>query len=364
MWNRIRTLIIKELRILLRDKKTRIIIMVPPIMQLFLFTFACTLEVKNISLGILNYDSGYESRELIRRFEYSPYFKKITFLKNLEERQDFLDSQKGIITLTIPNDFSRCIGNGDQTKIQLLTDGRKSSSSQIASGYASSIISTYLQPENAIQAEPMRVRNWFNPNLDYRYFTLPSLVGILCMIMGIMIPALSIAREREFNTYDQILVSPLSTLELLIGKTVPSLIIGLFQATLMTCAAVFIFRIPFTGNLFLFYLSIIIFMISVIGIGLFISSLCRTQQQAILGVFVVCVPAVLLSGYATPVENMPQCFQYLSTVDPLRFFLVISRGVFLKSMTFSNIMENLIPIIGIAFFTLGFAGWFFKKKLD
>lgn len=364
MLNRIWTLIVKELRILMRDKKTRVIIIAPPIIQLLLFTYACTLEVKNISIGILNFDAGYESRELIDRFKYSPYFTKITFLKNLDEQRDFLDSQKGIITLTIPNDFSRRYENGEPVKVQLLTDGRKSSSSQIASGYASSIISDFQRLEGTDAIEPLRIRNWFNPNLDYRYFTLPSLVGILCMIMGIMIPALSIAREREFNTYDQILVSPLSTIELLIGKTVPSLIIALLQVSLMIGIAVFVFGIPFIGNLFLLYFSVIIFMTSIIGIGLFISSLCRTQQQAILGVFAVAVPLVLLSGYATPVENMPRYFQYLSTLDPLRFFLVISRGIFLKSMSFSAVVGNLIPIICIAFFTLNFAGWFFKKKLD
>ena len=364
MLNRIWTLIVKELRILMRDKKTRVIIIAPPIIQLLLFTYACTLEVKNISIGILNFDAGYESRELIDRFKYSPYFTKITFLKNLDEQRDFLDSQMGIITLTIPNDFSLRYANGESVKVQLLTDGRKSSSSQIASGYASSIISDFQRPENAVAIEPIRVRNWFNPNLDYRYFTLPSLVGIICMIMGIMIPALSIAREREFNTYDQILVSPLSTIELLIGKTVPSLIIALLQVSLMIGMAVFVFGVPFTGNLFLLYFSVIVFMISIIGIGLFISSLCRTQQQAILGVFSITVPLVLLSGYATPVENMPWYFQHLSTIDPLRFFLLISRGIFLKSMPFSAVVKNLIPIICIAFFTLSFAGCFFKKKLD
>jgi len=243
MWNRICTLILKELRILLRDKRTRIIIFLPPILQLILFTYACTLEVKNISIGILNYDNGSKSKELIRRFAFSPYFTQIIYLQTPEEQKTFLDSQKGIITLSIPNDFTRKCENGEPVKLQILTDGRKSSAAQIASGYASSIISDFQKPEEEQQIEPIKTRNWYNPNLDYYYFTLPSLVGIISLVMGIVIPALSIAREREFNTYDQILVSPLSTFELIIGKSVPSIIIGLVQTTLMIVVSVFVFEV-------------------------------------------------------------------------------------------------------------------------
>lgn len=364
MWNRIITLIIKEMRIIMRDKKTRVIIVVPPLLQLIVFAFACTLEVKNISIGILNWDTGYASRQLIEGFHYSPYFTKITFLKNLAQQQNYIDSQKGLMVLVIPNDFTRCVENDESVKVQLLADGRKSSSSQIACSYASKIISSYDHGNVTSETEFVRVRNWYNPNLDYRYFTLPSLIGILCMIMGIMIPALSVAREREFNTFEQILVSPLNTFELLIGKTIPSLIIGILQATVMILISIYVFAQPFVGNLPLLYLTIFIFMTSVIGIGLFISSFCKTQQQAILGVFVFGIPAVLLSGYATPIENMPLWLQHVSLIDPLRYMLVVSRGIFLKAMPLAIVMENLIPMVVLSFVTLSSAAWFFQKKLN
>ena len=365
MWYRIKTLIIKELQILLRDRKTRIIIIVPPILQLVVFSFASTLEVKNITIGILNRDTGAESRQLIESFRNSPSFTQLFFLKKEAEIQSFLDDQQGVIVLNIAPDFSRKIAAGTPTSVQLLLDGRRSNVAQIVSGYASTIITNYnrqLQPVQQIQ--PPAVRNWFNPNLDYLYFTLPPLLGILCMVMGITIPALSVARDRVFGTFDQILVSPLSSTEILIGKTVPSLLIGLAQATGMFLAIVWCFKVPFVGSLLLFYLGIVIFITSVTGVGLFISALCKTQQQAILGAFVFTVPAVLISGYATPVENMPQWLQYLALLDPLRHFLVLIKGIFLKAMPWSIAWNCIWPLLSLTVASLAFAGWFFKKKLD
>ena len=365
MWNRIKTLIVKELQILLRDRKTRIIIIVPPIMQLVVFSFASTLEVKNISMGVYNRDSGEASRQLVRRFEFSPSFIKLTSLDNPRSLKPVLDAQKGVMVLSIPDDFSRKLAAGEPVKVQLLFDGRRSNVAQIVNGYANRILASFrADTGQAAELQPLLVRNWYNPNLDYMYFTLPCLIGILCMVMGITIPALSVAREREFGTFDQILVSPLSSTEILIGKTVPSLLIGLVQATGMILAAVWCFRLPFTGNGGLLYLSIVIFITSVTGIGLFISALCKTQQQAILGAFAFTVPAVMISGYATPVENMPQWLQYLSLLDPLRYFLVIIRGIFLKAMPFGVALENLLPLVALTVVSLLFAGWFFKKKLD
>ena len=209
MWNRIKTLIVKELQILLRDRKTRIIIIVPPIMQLVVFSFASTLEVKNISMGVYNRDSGEASRQLVRRFEFSPSFIKLTSLDNPRSLKQFLDAQKGVMVLSIPDDFSRKLAAGEPVKVQLLFDGRRSNVAQIVNGYANRILASFrADTGQAAELQPLLVRNWYNPNLDYMYFTLPCLIGILCMVMGITIPALSVAREREFGTFDQILVSP------------------------------------------------------------------------------------------------------------------------------------------------------------
>lgn len=385
---RIKTLVIKEMQTILRDVKTRIIIIVPPLLQLFIFSFASTMEIRNISLGILNRDTGPEASRLTESFRNSPYFTSLTFLETEAQAETFMDTQQGVGVLHFPPDFSQRLQNGEKSSVLLTLDGRKSNVAQIVSGYVTEIIASRVLFRNAITGgatasssssssssdslqkefldyQPFVItRNWYNPNLEYMWFTLPCLIGILCMVMGITIPALSVAREREFGTFDQLLVSPLSTTEILIGKTVPSLLIGLVQATGMFLATVLCFRIPFIGSLLMLYLSIAVFICSVTGVGLFISSLSKTQQQAILGVFVFTVPAVMISGYATPVENMPEWLQWISLADPLRYFLVLIKGIFLKNMTWNVAFENLLPLAGLTVVFLLFAGWFFKRKLD
>lgn len=369
MWYRIGVLIVKELQVILRDRKTRIILIVPPILQMVVFAFASTLEVRNISLGVYNNDTGMESRDFLDYFRNSPSFTHLYFLKNESEVRQFIDEQRGVGVLRIHPDFSRRIADGSGAGVQVVFDGRRTNVAQIVAGYIQRIAESYNQAlleKRGIRRLPGRiiVRHQYNPNLEFLYYTLPCLVSILCMTMGIAIPALSVAREREEGTFDQILVSPLNSLEIIVGKTVPSMIIGFAQATCMIIAAVLFFRLPFEGSILLLYVSMFVFIASVIGVGLFISSLSKTQQQAILGAFVFAVPAVLVSGYATPVENMPHWLQTVSLADPLRYFLVIMKGIFLKNMTWDVAFQNLYPLAILTVLSLSFAGWFFKKKLD
>jgi ABC-2 type transport system permease protein len=207
-------------------------------------------------------------------------------------------------------------------------------------------------------------RNWFNPNLLYYWFNLPNLTGILTMLIGLVVTGLSIARERELGTFDQLLVSPLLPFEILIGKAVPAILIGIGEGSIIIFAAVFIFQVPFVGSVLLLYLSMLVFICSIIGIGLFLSSLCSTQQQAILGTFVFMSPAVLLSGYATPIENMPIWMQKVTLLNPVAYFLVISKGIYLKAMPFSMVFNNLWPMALIALFTLTAAAWLFRRRLE
>ena len=369
MWSRIRFLVMKELQMILRDRKTRIIIIVPPILQMVVFAFASTLEVRNIALGIDNNDAGKESRDFLEYFRNSPSFTHLYFLNGEKEIKRFVDTQKGVGVLRIRGDFSRRIAAGEEAVVQVVFDGRRTNVAQIVAGYIQQIVDSYNQSlleKRGIhrQAGRIMVRHQYNPNLEFMFYTLPCLISILCMTMGITIPALSVAREREEGTFDQILVSPLTSLEIIIGKTVPSMIIGFTQVSCMIIAAVLFFHLPFEGSIVLLYVSMFVFIASVIGVGLFISSLSKTQQQAILGAFVFAVPAVLISGYATPVENMPHWLQIVSLADPLRYFLVIMKGIFLKNMTWNVAFQNLYPLVILTFLSLLFAGWFFKKKLD
>lgn len=369
MYQRILALIYKETLAVWRDKKSRIVLIVPPILQLLIFAFAATLDVKNVHMGILNRDHGEQSIELVQRFNGAPTFSKITYLQSVDQISDFIDNQEGIMVLSIDEQFSRDLNAKKSTNVQLIFDGRKSNTAQIAAGYANSVIQQFNRDfAHKYNIEQQRTeivpRNWFNPNLIYTWFNVPNLSGILTMLVSLIVTALSIARERELGTFDQLLVSPLLPVEILIGKAIPAIFIGLIEGTIIICAAVFLFGIPFTGSLFNIYLGMFVFICSIVGVGLFISSLSTTQQQAILGGFIFMAPAVLLSGFATPIENMPLWLQYITYANPLRYYLVIAKGVFLKAMPLSIVLDNVWPMIIIAFFTLSLSTWFFRRRLE
>jgi ABC-2 type transport system permease protein len=291
MLQRILTLIYKEILAVWRDKQSRFVLIVPPLLQLMVFSMAATLDVKNVPIAILNLDQGAESFELLQRFHGAPTFNKIIYLHSIRDMVYAVDNQKAAMVIHIDEQFSRNLRAGKPADIQLILDGRKSNTAQIIQGYALSIINQYNADFAALvnikqQSTEIFPRNWFNPNLLYYWFNVPNLSGILTMLIGLTVTALSVARERELGTFDQLLVSPLQPVEILIGKTIPALIIGLIEGSIIIVAGIFIFQIPFTGSFFLLYISLFVFICSIVGVGLFISSLSQTQQQAILGTFV------------------------------------------------------------------------------
>lgn len=369
MLQRIISLIYKEYLAVWRDKKSRLVLIFPPLMQLLVFAWAATLDVKNVHMGILNRDNGEQAIELTQRFNGSPTFTKITYLKSVEEIAPFIDNQEGVMVLSIDQQFSRNLNAQNKATVELIFDGRKSNTAQIVAGYASNVIEQFnrdFTKKNNIEQQRTALvpRNWFNPNLIYYWFNVPNLSGVLTMLVSLIVTALSVARERELGTFDQLLVSPLQPIEILIGKSVPAIIIGMIEGTVIIAAAVFLFQVPLTGSLLYLYLGMFVFICSIVGVGIFISSLSTTQQQAILGAFIFMAPAVSLSGYATPIENMPSWLQYLTYANPLRFYLVIVKGVFLKAMPLSIILNNLWPMIVIAVFTLSLSTWFFRHRLE
>jgi ABC-2 type transport system permease protein len=369
MLKRILSLIIKEFLAAIQDRKSRFVLIVPPLVQLFIFSYAATLDVNNVSLGILNRDEGKLSYELIERFRGSPTFTNLIYYDNPEEIKTGIDMQKVPCVLQFDETFSRKLLAGEPAELQAILDGRKSNSTQIILGYLDSIVSSFNSDLKVKEGLPpprteIITRNWFNPNLIYVWFTVPGLVGTLAMMTSLIVTAMTIARERELGTFDQLLVSPLSPLEILLGKTIPGIIFGMGQGTLMVLAAVYVFNIPLTGSLFLFYGSLFFFIASVVGIGLFLSSIATTQQQALLYTFIFLAPAVTLSGFATPVENMPIFLQKLTDINPLKHFLIVSRGVFLKELSYKEVLTHTYPLMLIATFNLFGAGWFFKKKIS
>ncbi|MBM3193381.1 MAG: ABC transporter permease [Chlamydiae bacterium] len=367
---RVKSLIWKELLAVLLDPKVRISILLPPIIQLCIFTFAATLDVKNVSMGILNRDSGEKGFELIQRFYGSPIFNyNIQFLQGVEEIGPFMDHQKGLMVLSIDEQFSRNLDAGKPASVQLIFDGRKANTAQIVAGYTEQIINHFNNDYVAkvigkVQNVELVPRVWFNPNTLYVWYNIPCLVAILAMLTCLVVTTQSVARERELGTFDQLLVSPLVPSEILIGKILPGIIIGLIEGLLMLAIGVWFLQVPFTGSFTLYFASLLIFVTSISGIGLFISSISSTQQQAMLGTFVFMMPSVLLSGYATPIENMPTWLQPVTYLIPLKYMLIISKGIFLKGMPFKIVFENISLLLIIGFFnTLG-AALFFRRRLQ
>jgi len=369
MWSRLAALIVKELLAILRDPRGRVVLIAPPLMQLVIFSYAATLEVRNVDLVVLDRDAGRWSTELVARIAASPVFRSVSAVRSPEALAEAIDRRRAIAALSIAPDFSRNIEAGRAAEVQAILDGRRSNASQIVDGYLDRIVSDLAAetPAGLRTGGPpvvVAARNWFNPNLDYQWFMVPNLVASIALLMGLIVTALSIARERELGTFDQLMVSPLRTHEILIGKLVPPILIGLVHITLYVLAATLIFAVPLRGSLPLLYGAAVVFMASVAGIGLLISALSRTQQQAILGAFVAMTPAMLLSGFATPIENMPGWLQPLTYANPLRYFLLVVRGTFLKDIDAPDALALVLPMALIAAVSLTAAAWLFRRRLE
>jgi ABC-2 type transport system permease protein len=367
MFRRIRALIIKELQTLLGDPQSRILLFMPLVLQTALFPFAVTLDVQNNTLAVLNRDAGPASIELIQRFAQAEAFTQYINLRSEQEMRSTIENQDALLVLYIPVDFSRNVAAGHEADIQAIVDGRRSNSGQIALGYVETIIQSYNNDRliEAGQIAPSQIilRHWFNPNLNYKFFVLPSLVAMITTISVLIVTSLSIAREREQGTFDQLLVSPLTPGMIMVGKTVPAVLVAMIQGTMILIAAVIFYRVPFEGSLILLYLSIFFYAIAVSEIGLLISSVCETQQQAFLGVFTFMMPAVMLSGYAAPIDNMPGWLQVVTEANPLRHLIVIVKSIFLKGSSTGFVLDHLWPLILIALITNLAANWMFRRKI-
>ncbi|MFZ1548799.1 MAG: ABC transporter permease [Candidatus Nitrotoga sp.] len=352
---------------MLRDPKSRFVLIVPPIMQLFVFSFAATLDVKNVDIAVYDRDAGKWSHELVERIGAARFVHRLLPVQSPAEIKRMIEKREVIAVINIPEYFSRDIDAGRVGKAQVILDGRRANAGQVVLGYLNSIaseLSAELTAGPRLTNESAVVNHWFNPNLIYRWFVVPSIGGILVTFITLLVTALSIARERELGTFDQLLVSPCTPFEIIVSKMAPALLINTVLGSFMVAAGIFLFGIPFTGNFVLLLISMVLFILSLVGIGLMISSVCATQQQAILGTFAIGVPAVLMSGFATPVENMPIVLQWLAQAIPLKHYLIILQGSFLKALPPSEVLANAWPMAVIALVTLAAATLFVRGKLQ
>ncbi len=363
---RLKAQFIKELLSFLRDPRTRLMLIVPPIVQLMIFSFAITLEVKNASIAIYDKDHGYWAQEFVQQLRMASFVGRISFVQNTHELQQKIDKREVLLTIEIPESFSRQVAAGKEATIQLIVDGRRANSGQIAAGYVQSIamkLSGQIAPEVKYD-QMLAVRHWFNPNLIYQWFVVPGFVGVISMLMALIVTGLSIARERELGTFNQLLVSPCTPGEIIVAKTLPAVLIGSTVGMVMVGMALLIFRLPHHGSILLLYFLMILFILSVVGIGLMISSVSATQQQAILGTFAVLVPMILMSGFATPVENMPALLQMIAEAIPLKHFQIIVQGTFLRDMSAIEVWSHAWPLAAIACCTLTLATVMIKRRLQ
>lgn len=353
MLRRIFALVIKELLGLWKDSKTRTVLLLPPLVQVVLFAYAATYDVTNVGLGIWNEDAGMQSAELVRRFTGSPAFQATALVQSPDQARQAIDSKDVAAVLHIPQRFSADMLAGRQAQVQLLIDARRSNTALMIQGYAGSIVADYAGGRSPVLVQ---TRDWFNPTLESRWFILPGLVAILSMLMSMLVSALSLARERELGTFEQLLITPLRPAEILIGKALPGVIVGWIDANMMIVAALLWFRVPFLGSMLVLQAVLPVYMLVGVAIGLVISSIAHTQQQSMLGVFIIALPMVVLSGYAAPVENMPDIVEFLGRADPIRWMMIITRGLFLQDLPFGIVLANVARLAAIGVVAFG-AAW-------
>ena len=364
MLRRILALLMKELSGLWNDRQTRFVILVPPLIQVVLFAYAATYDVTHVGLGIWNEDAGAQSAELVRRFAGSPAFEVAALVQNPAQAAEAIDSKRAAAVLHIRQNFSADVVAGRHASVQLLIDGRRSNTALLLQGYASTIVAGFDAGLHPGISPPVVVltRDWFNPTLESQWFILPGLVSVLSLMMAMLISALSLAKERELGTFEQLLVTPLRPAEILVGKALPGLIVGWVDANIVVAAALLWFRVPMLGSMLLLQGVLVLYMLAGVAIGLVISSIARTQQQAMLGVFVIASPLVVLSGFAAPVENMPAIVAFLGQADPIRWMLVVARGLFLQDMPGWLVLRDAWPLLPIGAVAFG-AAWVAVRRV-
>jgi ABC-2 type transport system permease protein len=375
MWSRLKPTIIKELLGYLRDPATSRFLLVAPIIQTVLFAFAATLDVRNVDIAVFDQDAGRWSHELVARLDGAWFTDELIPVYDRAALDELISQRRVVLGLHLGPEFSRDIGAGQTGQVQLLLDGRRANTAQLAASYVQRIAGQ-MGAEIGASAGPsvtagvtrstatMEVRHRYNTNLNYRWFMVVNLTGVLAMMMCLVVTSLSIAREREMGTFDQLLVSPLSSLEIMLAKVIPGLVAGCVVSSSVSLIAVFGFGAPFAGKLLLLLPMLLLFTISVSGIGLLVSSVCQTQQQAILGTFLGSIPVVLTSGFATPIENMPEWLQYASQANPLRHYIVVVQGIFFKAQPAAVLAANAWPLLVIGVMTFSVATIVVRRKLE
>jgi len=381
MFSRIKELIIKEFIQISRDKRMLLLVFIAPIIQLILFGYAITTDIENISTAIWDLDRTYESRDFISCIENSGNFNLNYYADSEQEITSLLESGDAQVAVKINPGFGKDIKKGNEAKIQIIIDGSDSNSAAVILGYINQISANYsrsvlverlnqfklLKQENIstnIDSFSNEVRFWFNPTLKSRFSNVPAVMAFILLISTIMLTSMSIVKEKEAGTIEQLIVTPIKPIELIAGKTIPFAIIGFIDVLLVISVSYSWFKIPLRGNLLILFFSMILYLFATLGVGLFISTISRTQQQAMMSTFFFMMPAVLLSGFMFPIENMPVIIQYITYINPLRYFFVIITGIFLKGTGLGILWPQMLALGIIGIIILAISIFRFRKRLE
>ena len=356
-------LIRKELLALFKEPSSRVILLVPALLQSLLFGYGATYDLTNAPYAVLDLSHGAAAASVMQKLDGTGVFRRQAMLVSTTQIASAIENDDMLMVLVFPADFENRLGAGQSAPLLMVLDGRNSSTAGAAAAQVGAIVASINAGRAGAPAISIERRAWHNPNLESRWNMMPGLIAALSLIQTLMIAALSVAREREQGTFDQLLVTPFTPMQLLIGKAIPSILVGLAQSTIIFLIIVFWFRIPFAGSVALLYLGLVTFTIAAVGIGLSISALSVSMQQAMLYTFLLIMPLMLLSGMLTPVSNMPEFLQIATLVNPLRFGMDLTRRVYLEGAGLHEVAHDFVPMLAVAAVTLPLAAWLFRNRL-
>lgn len=375
MWERILTILRKEFRSVLRDPRMRVVIIGVPIIQTLIFGYAVTLDVRHVQLAVIDHDGTPASRALVARFTGSAYFDAVAFTTDDDAARALVDAGRASAILQINAGYADQLRAGRPTPVQLIVDGSDSNTARFVVNYGAQIAAAANGALLLEQAErragrtlaighvDLQPRAWFNADLESRNYYVPGIIAMLVMLIGLMLTSMAIVREKEAGTIEQIMVTPIQPVEFILGKCAPFVVIGFLNTALVAGIGLFWFDIPLRGSFALLLLGTALFLLSTLGVGLFISTVSQTQQQAMMTTFFFFFPAMLFSGFIFPITNMPVAIQWLTLLDPLRYILVIIRGVFLKGVGFDVLWTQFAALLVLGVGVMIFAVKRFHKTL-
>jgi len=377
MLSRLKQMLIKEFIQVFRDKRTRVLLFAPPIVQMLIFGYAATYEIHHVATAVLDLDHSQESRELVSRFTSSSYFDVQHQLTDSRQVEDLIDRGQVTVALQINPGFAKDLRKGQTAPLQVIVDATNSNTALIASGYINQIAAGFasdyqrdrinrISPQltESIPSIQLEQRPWYNPDLRSRWFFVPGIVGSLTLVLVVNLTAFAVVREREIGTLEQIMVTPIRPAEFILGKTLPFFLIGLLDVSLIAVVGTLWFEVPFRGQLWVLFTGAILFLLCMLGVGLLISTVSATQQQALVTSFFFIMPAVTFSGFGFPISTMPQWLQYLTYASPLRYFLVVLRGTYLKGVGMDILWPEMLAMLGLGLGLLTTAILRFHKALD